>query len=100
MFRICYADLSKAFKNNEFKRRPVVVIEDLGNNVKVLKITSRNRNDKYHVRMNNFLIYGFCDISHCYIIPKRYLISNVRDCTISEMESITSKVDKYFSKKY
>lgn len=88
MFRICYADLAKAFKNKDLKRRPVVVIKDLGRKVVVLKITGRSINDKYHVRMNHFLIYGFCDVGNIYTIDKKYILSYVRDCTTSEVESI------------
>lgn len=98
MFKICYADLAKAFGKKEFKRRPVVIMEDLGDSVKILKVTSRNRDDKYHVRMNNFLIYGFCDISECYIIKKKYLLNYVRDCTASESEAIKNKIN--FQEKY
>ena len=98
MFKICYADLAKAFGKKEFKRRPVVIMEDFGDSVKILKVTSRNRDDKYHVRMNNFLIYGFCDVSKFYIIKKKYLLSYVRDCTTSESEAIKNKIN--FQEKY
>ena len=100
MMRIYYADMAKAFKRKDYKRRPVVVLEDLGDMVKVMKVTSRNRDDKYHTRMNNFLIYGFCDVSHVYKIPKKYLMGFVRDCTTSEIENILYKSSKINSKSY
>lgn len=99
MLKIYYADMAKAFKRKDYKKRPVVVLEDLGDTVKVMKVTSRNRDDKYHARMNNFLIYGFCDVSHVYRIPKKYLMGFVRECTTSETEGIFHKLIGIHEKK-
>ena len=77
----------------EIKKRPVVVIKESGNYVSVLKITSRNKDDEFHVRMNNFIIHGFCDISHIYKIERRYLLRWMRNCTSSEVEAIEEKLN-------
>lgn len=93
MFKIYFADMAKATGKKEIKKRPVVVIKESGNYVSVLKITSRNKDDEFHVRMNNFIIHGFCDISHIYKIERRYLLRWMRNCTSSEVEAIEEKMN-------
>ena len=88
MYKIYYANMAKGTGMSEIGKRPVVSVRSDGDYVEVYKITSRNRNDEHHVRMNNFLVHGYCDISHKYRINKKYLTSWIRDCTTSEVEGI------------
>lgn len=99
MFRIYYADLAKALKDKSFKVRPVVVVEEDEKNVKVFAITSRNRFGKYYIHMNNYKVYGMCNTSRLYTIPKKYLLNYVRDCTTSETEPIRQRLDSINLKK-
>ena len=94
MYKIYFADLGKATGIPEIGKRPVVFVGMVNGKAKVYKITSRNRNDRFHVRMNNYIVNGFCDISQFYLIDKKYLLSYKRDCTTSEIKSINK-----FSKK-
>lgn len=71
--------------------RPCVVCSDNGKSLKVYKITTRNKDDKYHFRMNPYKISGFCDAGTCYEIDKKYLVSYKRPCTVSEIQGILNK---------
>lgn len=92
MYKIYFADMGRATGNHNMGKRPVVSlnVED-EDYVKVMKVTSRMRNDEFHVRMNNFLVHGYCDVSHTYRIKKKYLLDWIRDCTVSETEGINEK---------
>lgn len=94
MYQIYIADLGKATKNEEIGSRPVVVISKNKYNAKLLKITSRMRPDNNHIRMNNYIIHGFCDVHNIYNIDTKYLKNYIRDCTVSEQNSIYSKIKK------
>lgn len=92
MFKIYYANMAKGTGMSEIGKRPVVSVKSDGDYVEVYKITSRNRDDKFHARMNNFMVHGYCDISHKYRINKKYLTTWIRDCTTSEVENIMEKL--------
>lgn len=94
MYKVYFADLGKATGIKEIGKRPVVSVGLIDGKAKVYKITSRNREDYKHIRMNTYIISGYCDISKFYLIDKKYLISYQRDCTKSEIEAI----DKYAKK--
>ena len=92
MYKIYFAELGKATGIKEIGTRPVVLISENDKECMVLKITSRNRDDRKHVRMNPYIINGFCDISQTYFIDKKYLKDYMRDCTKSEYSSIREKI--------
>lgn len=94
MYKIYFADLGKATGNKEIGKRPVVFVGVVDGKAKVYKITSRNRNDKKHIRMNSYIISGFCDISQYYLIDTKYLMSYKRDCTKSEIDAINKFAKK------
>ncbi len=94
MYKVYFADMGKATGVNEMGKRPVVVINRNKDKVEVLKITSRNRNDKFHIRMNNYIINGYCETAKSYWIDKKYLLSYKRDCTTSEEAAIKEKRKK------
>lgn len=94
MYKIYYADMAKATGISEMGKRPVVSVGFVNgdkNKVKVYKITSRNRNDKFHVKINTYVVNGYCDISNLYIIDTKYLLNFKRDCTTSEINAIKKK---------
>lgn len=90
MFYIYFADMAKATKRSEYKKRPVVVVEDNGNTVKVFNITSRMKDGEKYVHMNNYKIYGYCNTGKLFTISKKFLKNFVRSCTTSEQEEIIS----------
>lgn len=95
MYKIYFADMGKATGVPQMGTRPVVVVKGDKNTVTVYKITSRMREDKRHVRMNNYVIVGFCDISKSYTINKKYLKGFKRYCTTSEFNSIQRRAREY-----
>lgn len=95
MFKIYYADLGKATGIEEIGRRPVVSVGFVENKVKVYKITSRQkRDDKNHIKLNNYIVSGYCEINRYYLIDKKYLLNYKRDCTATEIELIKKKAKK------
>ena len=88
-YRIYYADMAKAVCK-EKKKRPVVVVAEQGNKVKVHCVTCRNKQDRpsFYVPLNNYLVSGNVEVSHYYWINKKFLLNYVRDCTSSEQEAI------------
>lgn len=95
MYKIYFADMGKATRIPQMGTRPVVVVKGDKNTVTVYKITSRMREDKRHVRMNNYVIVGFCDISKSYTIDRKYLKGFKRYCTTSEINSIQRRAREY-----
>lgn len=95
MYKIYFADMGKATGVPQMGTRPVVVVKGDKNTVTVYKITSRMREDKRHVRMNNYVIIGFCDIGKSYTIDRKYLKGFKRYCTISEFNSIQRRAREY-----
>lgn len=95
MYKIYFADMGKATGVPQMGTRPVVVVKGDKNTVTVYKITSRMREDKRHVRMNNYVIVGFCDISKSYTINKKFLKNFKRYCTTSEINSIQARAKEY-----
>lgn len=95
MYKIYFADMGKATGVSQMGTRPVVVVKGDKNTVTVYKITSRMREDKRHVRMNNYVIIGFCDIGKSYTIDRKYLKGFKRYCTISEFNSIQRRAREY-----
>ena len=94
-YTIYYANLRKGLHDSNEKIRPVVIVGEEEKNVKVLAITSRYKSDKYHVKMNNFLIHGCCDVGNIYKINKKYILQYVRGCTESEVNAIENKLGKF-----
>lgn len=105
MYKIYWCDLGKATEKPEIGKRPVVVIGYDDQYVKVLKVTCRNREDRFHVHMNNFLVHGYCSCDVCYYIPKKYLLDFRRDCTTCEYTKINERMlalqkeHKYFEER-
>lgn len=99
MYKIFWADLGKATDKKEIGTRPVVSVEVRGNQVKVYEITCRNRQDKYHARMNNYLISGYCNCDKAFWIDKKYLKHYVRDCTMQEHNNISEKIKELIKDK-
>lgn len=95
MYQIYICDFKKA-NIPQAGVRPVVVTK-MGNKCIVYKITSRERNDKYHVRLNNYMIHGYCDISGWYKLDRCCLLNYVRDCTTSEIQAIDEGIKKFKS---
>ena len=94
MYKIFYADLGKITGEKEIGTRPVVSVKTIGEKAIVYKITSRMRPDFRHVRMNNYKIFGFCDVSKSYTIPKNMLKWYQRDCTRSETDEIRRRANR------
>ena len=92
MYKIYWCNLGKAVGNPEIGVRPIVSTGIVNGKVKVFQITSRNRNDRYHVRMNHYMIRGFCGMSYYYLIDKKYLLDYCRDCTTSEVDAMNQKI--------
>lgn len=88
MYKIYYADLGKATGVKEIGRRPVVVVGQKGDKLKCYKVTSRMRNDFRHIRLNSYMVSGYCDVSQAYYINKKYLNGFKRNCTTTEMDAI------------
>lgn len=88
-YKIYYADMGKAVCK-EKKKRPVVVVAENGNKVKVHCVTCRNKEDRsnFYVPLNNYLVNGNVEVNHYYWIDKKYLLNFVRDCTMNEQENI------------
>lgn len=96
MYQIYICDFKKAGLY-QIGTRPVVVTKKENGSYIVYKITSRERNDKYHVRLNNYMIYGYCDISGWYKLDKKCLLKYIRDCTTSEIQAIDEGIRKFKS---
>ena len=92
MYKIYWCNLGKAVGNPEIGVRPIVSTGIVNGKVKVFQITSRNRDDRYHVRMNHYMIRGFCGMGYYYLIDKKYLLDYCRDCTTSEMDTMNQKI--------
>lgn len=92
MYKIYWCNLGKAVGNPEIGVRPIVSTGIVNGKVKVFQITSRNRDDRYHVRMNHYMIRGFCGMGYYYLIDKKYLLDYCRDCTTSEMDAMNQKI--------
>lgn len=89
---VAIVDMARATNTIEAgHKRPCVVCSDDGNTLSVYKITTRNKDDKYHCRMNTYKVSGFCDVGICYKIDKKYLVSFKRPCTVSEIQGIMKK---------
>lgn len=95
VYKIYYANLGKATGIKEIGTRPIVSIKVEDDFVVVCKITSRMRPDFRHIKMNQYLISGFCDISQTYRIDRKFLGSYVRDCTTSEVQLINNGMKKF-----
>ena len=94
MYKIYFADMGKGTRIKAMGKRPVVCTEINGDFAKVYKVTSRYKNDKYHIRINNYIVNGFCCLATCYTINKKYLLGFKRDCTTSEIEAINKVIKK------
>ena len=92
MYKIYWCNLGKAVGNPEIGVRPIVSTGFVNGKVKVFQITSRNRNDRYHVRMNHYMVRGFCGMSYYYLIDRKYLLDYCRDCTTSEVDAMNQKI--------
>jgi len=90
MYKIYWVNMTKAGYANAGKR-PVVCIDEQGDKLKVLEITSRNKNDRYHAHMNNYLIRGYCDCGTTYKVNKKFVLSYVRECTLEEQTNIDKR---------
>lgn len=90
MYKIYFVDMGKATGYREIGRRPVVCIGSYNDKVKVLKLTTRLKDNKYHIRMNPYMVRGFCDCGDLYLVDKKWLQSFKRECTISEQKAITA----------
>lgn len=92
MYKIYWCNLGKATGVSEIGTRPVVVLKRNGNTATVVSITSRNKDGKYYVRMNPFLVAGYCNCTKEFLINRKYLMGYKRDCTSSEEDAITDKI--------
>ena len=92
MMEIYMCNLAKATGVVEKKIRPVVVISKSKETCIVCPITSRWKDDKFHVHMNNYLVHGYCDACEQMKVKTRYLLKFVRSCTISEETPIKEKL--------
>ena len=88
MYKIFFCDLAKATNNKEIGKRPVVSVGLVDGKYKVYKITSRYKVGSKYVRMNPYIIRGYCDVSQYYLVDKKHFISFQRDCTSSEIDAI------------
>lgn len=90
MYKIHIADMGAATGLREMGKRPVVVISrnNQDGKVSVLKITSRMRSGSYYVRMNNYIISGFCNAHEIFTIDAKHVKKMIRDCTKSEVDAI------------
>lgn len=88
--KIVYVDMKKATGNPAIGVRPVVVLWKNNGIAKVMKITSRNKGNKFHAHMNNYVISGFCCCSEVYYINSDFVDNGtfMRNCTRSEVEEI------------
>lgn len=96
--KIYSVDLAKALNNKDIKCRPCVILEETEHTITVLPITSRMRPDRFHIRMDNYIIYGFCSINKPTTILKKYRKGFIRDCTKREENAIYQGVFQYYSK--
>lgn len=81
----------------EKKTRPVVVVAEQGNRVKVHCVTCRCKADRpdFYVPLNHYMISGNVEVKRSYWIDKRFLLDYVRDCTTSEIEAINAKAANF-----
>ena len=99
MYKIFWVDMAKATGNKLIGKRPVVSTEANGNILTVYEITSRNKNDRFHAHMNNYLIRGYCDCGIRYEVDKKYVRNYIRDCTLTEYREISAKINALSNKK-
>lgn len=88
MFKVYWCNLGKAIGVPAAGKRPVVVVGTEGNRVYAYPITSRNRNDMYHARMNPYMVKGYCDVGNLYTFDRKYMVGFVRSCTLDEEKNI------------
>lgn len=95
-YTIFYADMGKAVCR-EKKTRPVVVVAENGNKVKVHCVTCRNKDSRpnYYVPLNPYMVSGNVEVNHYYWIDKKFLLKRIRDCTTSEITAIANGASKY-----
>lgn len=93
-FEIYYADLGKAVGIPEIGIRPIVCVRKENDYIIAYKITGRMRPDFRHIKMNQYMISGFCDISKFYKVHVNFIKSYKRDCTKSEIDTIKPKISK------
>lgn len=88
MYQIYTARLDLALVP-EAKIRPVVVMEEHGNSVKIAAITSRwHDGEAGYIKLNDYLVHGYVNVRRTHTIGKQFLKKYVRDCTLSEQEEI------------
>jgi len=92
MFKIYWINMAKATGDKRIGTRPVVSVEQNGKILTVYEITTRNKADRYHAHMNNYLIRGYCDCGTAYKVDEKYIKSYVRDCTLSEYKAISDTI--------
>lgn len=92
-FNIYLADFAKAGYKEIGNNRPCVVLSNNGSTAKVLRITSRNKEQyNFCVHINNYIVHGYCDTSKIYEISSKYLHTFRRKTTLSEERAILSKL--------
>ena len=95
-YKIYYANMGLAVRK-EKKIRPVVVVDEYNNRVRVHCVTCRNKDDRpdYYVPLNPYKVYGNVEVSRYYWIDKKYLLDCVRECTTSEVEAINRGIERW-----
>lgn len=65
----------------EKKTRPVVVVAEQGNRVKVHCVTCRNKSDRpdFYVPLNHYMISGNVEVKRSYWIDKKFLLDYVKE---------------------
>ena len=94
MYKVYIADLGKATGNREIGIRPVISVGLSNGQAEVFKITSRNKTGGKYIRIDAYVVAGFCDVSKSYKIDPKYLLSYKRDCTTGEMQRLDYKRKK------